>query len=221
MFKKVLIVEDVDYMSSGIISAVETMNISEYAYAQYCDEALLKFKRAQLDDVPFDLVISDLSFKDNPNPQKIADGATLLQKLKELDADIKTMVFSIEDKPHYIQTLCNDIGVDAYVWKFTHGQKDLQRAIQEVYKGEFYISQQLKGKLHHKDIFEITAFDTQILQLLAQGMDQKEVSAEFKNKGISPSSLSSIEKRLKLLKENFNANNLTQLIAVTKDFGVI
>ena len=43
----------------------------------------------------------------------------------------------------------------------------------------------------------------------------------LKEKGMSPSSISAIEKRLKILKEHFNANNPAHLVAIAKDFGLI
>ena len=53
------------------------------------------------------------------------------------------------------------------------------------------------------------------------GLEQKEIHEALKIKNISPNSISSVEKRIKILKENFNANNPTQLIAKAKDFGLI
>ena len=64
-------------------------------------------------------------------------------------------------------------------------------------------------------------FDVFLLESLSAGLEQKDLPDELKAKKISPSSMSSIEKRLKLLKENFNANNPTQLVAIAKDFGLI
>ena len=72
-----------------------------------------------------------------------------------------------------------------------------------------------------KETFEITDYDIIILKYLSEGLDQKDICKKLKIKGIKPYSISSVEKRLKLLKENFNANNPTQLIAITKDFGLI
>ncbi len=62
MFQKVLIAEDMDFINSGIKSQLEELNIAEIDYVQYCDEALLKLKSAQLNNQPFDLLISDFIF---------------------------------------------------------------------------------------------------------------------------------------------------------------
>ncbi|TDQ29732.1 helix-turn-helix domain-containing protein [Tenacibaculum caenipelagi] len=221
MFKKILIAEDADFMSSGIKVALEDMQIPTIEYAQYCDEAYLKLKKAWLDKEPFDLLVSDLSFKDNVNPQRLESGEDLIAEAKKLQPNLKTIVFSIEDKPYRIQQLCNELEVNAYVWKSNHGQKELKKAVQSVYNDEFFITPQLAHALRNKEAFEVTDYDVFLLKHLAEGLDQKEISGELKNKNIKPSSISSVEKRLKLLKENFNANNPTQLIAITKDFGLI
>ena len=221
MFRKVLIAEDTDYMSSGIRMALEGLQIQVVEYAQYCDEAFLKFKKALLDKEPFDLLISDLSFIENPNPQKISEGEELIAALRELQPSLKVIVFSIEDKPYRLRHLCKQLSVNAYVWKSIHGQKELRKAISEVYAGHFFISPKLNGVLKEKESLEITEYDVFLLKGLAGGMDQQEISDALRKKGVKPSSRSSIEKRLKLLKEYFNANNPTQLVAVTKDFGLI
>ena len=57
MFQKVLIAEDMDFINSGIKSELIKLEIKEIEYVQYCDEALLKLKRAKLDGIPFDLLI--------------------------------------------------------------------------------------------------------------------------------------------------------------------
>ena len=221
MFKKILIAEDADFMSSGIKVALEDMQIPTIEYAQYCDEAYLKLKKAWLDEEPFDLLVSDLSFKDTVNPQRLESGEDLITEAKKLQPALKTIVFSIEDKPYRIQQLCNELAVNAYVWKSNHGQKELKKAVQSVYNDEFFITPQLAHALRNKEAFEVTDYDVFLLKHLAEGLDQKEISGELKNRNIKPSSISSVEKRLKLLKENFNANNPTQLIAITKDFGLI
>lgn len=221
MFKKALIAEDADFMSSGIKSALESIQIPVIEYAKYCDEAFLKLKNAQLSNEPFDLLISDLSFLENLNPQRLCCGEDLIKATKELQPSIKTVVFSVEDKAHRVKNLVVDLQVDAYVSKHVNGERELKEAIAIVFNNGFFISPRLKPALQVKEDFEITDYDVSLLLYLSKGFEQKDISEKLKTKKISPSSVSSIEKRLKLLKENFNANNPTQLIAITKDFGLI
>ena len=56
---------------------------------------------------------------------------------------------------------------------------------------------------------------------MSDGCSNKEISDEFKKNAISPSSISSIEKRLNRLRILFKANNAVHLVAVVKDLGLI
>ena len=221
MFKKVLIVEDVDFMSSGIKVALESLQIPFIEYAKYCDDGLLKIKKRLLEDDPFDLLISDLSFIGNLSDHKIKSGEGLIKEVKTIQPSIKTIVFSVEEKVHTIKNLCNTLKVDAYVSKDIYGQRELNQAVEAVFKNQFFISPKLKPLLYSKEAFEITEYDVFLLKCLSNGLEQKDIPQELKQHKITPSSMSSIEKRIKLLKENFNANNPAQLIAIVKDFGVI
>lgn len=221
MFKKVLIAEDADFMSSGIKSALKSIKIPVVEYAKYCDEAFLKLKNAKLCNEPFDLLISDLSFLENLNPQRLDCGEDLIKATKKLQPSIKTIIFSVEDKANRVQNLCDVLKVDAYVSKHVNGERELKEAISIVFNKGFFISPRLKPALQVKEDFEVTDYDVSLLLYLSKGLEQKDISEKLKTKKISPSSISSIEKRLKLLKENFNANNPTQLVAITKDFGLI
>lgn len=221
MFKKVLIAEDADFMSSGIKAALESIEIPKIEYAKYCDEAFLKLKKAWLDNEPFDLLISDLSFLENPNPQRLETGEDLISEAKKLQPLLKTIIFSVEDKPFRVQQLCKELKINAYVWKSIHGERELKTAIELVYNDTFFISPKLSHVLKKKESFEITDYDVFLLKKLAKGLDQRGICKELEINKIKPNSISSVEKRLKILKESFNAKNPTQLIAITKDFGLI
>lgn len=221
MFQKVLIAEDADFASSGVLRALEELGILNVDYAQYCDEAFLKIKNAIRIQEPFDLLISDLSFIGNPNAQRLNSGDELVKEVKSLDGALKTILFTVEDRPFKVKQLCNDLELNGYVWKSNDALKDLKKAIHNIIDDQFFISPQLAHVFRAKESFEITSYDIFLLQHLAEGLEQKEISGVLKEKGIKPSSTSSVEKRLKLLKENFNANNPTQLVAITKDFGLI
>ena len=71
MFQKVLIAEDLDSINLAIAHVVNELAIAEIHHVKYCDDALPKIKRALADGKPFDLLISDLSFKDTIKNFKI------------------------------------------------------------------------------------------------------------------------------------------------------
>ena len=62
MFNKVLVVEDFDVINKGIVSSLKEIGTKEIEYITYCDEAYLKIRNAHQNNMPFDLIISDLSF---------------------------------------------------------------------------------------------------------------------------------------------------------------
>lgn len=222
MFQKVLIAEDMDFINSGIRAELAKLEIKEIDYTQYCDEALLKLKRAQLNNAPFDLLISDLSFNKDHTAQKINSGEELIKEVRKEFPNLKIVVFSVEDKIYRIQTLCNEDKINAYVWKSRDGLKELKKALQKIHNtNEFYISPQVASALSQNEAIEIAEYDIFLINCLAEGNSQEEISIALKNKNYSPTSMSSVEKRLKILKEYFNANNVVHLVSISKDLGLI
>ncbi|PQJ72321.1 MULTISPECIES: response regulator [Polaribacter] len=222
MLEKILVVEDFDVINSGIKIALDELNIKQVDFISYCDEALLKIKKANLDGKPYQLVISDLSFKNDGTPQELNSGDELIEKIREEFPDLKIIVFSVEDKSYRIQNLYKNLKIQGYVWKSRNGLKELKNAIKIVSSSDqFYISPDLNVAIHPKKTIEITDFDIFIIDALSKGLVQEAISKNLKEKGMSPSSISAIEKRLKILKEHFNANNPAHLVAIAKDFGLI
>ena len=98
----------------------------------------------------------------------------------------------------------------------------MKNAIEAVFTtNEFYISPDLNSLINPKKAVEITDFDIFLIKYLSLGFLQDTISKKLKAEGITPSSRSAIEKRLKILKEHFNAKNPTNLVAIAKDFGLI
>lgn len=222
MFKKVLIAEDLDSISIAVIQAVEMLSIVEIHHAKYCDDAFLKIKKALLDNEPYDLLISDLSFKADHRENKLNSGEELIEAVKIAQPDIKTIVFSIEDKSFRIKSLFNNLGINAYVSKGRNSIPELQKTIERIYDtDEKIVSSELSHILRDKSIFEIEAYDISLLRLLSKGHILDEIAKVFKESGISPNGSSSIEKRINKLKVYFKANNNVHLIAITKDLGLV
>ena len=222
MFTKVLIAEDLDTISIAIVQALEKLSITEIHHSKYCDEAYLKIKKALHDNVPYDLVISDLSFKIGHREEKLSSGEELIEAIKKVQPDIKTIIFSIEDKSFRIKSLFNNLGINAYVCKGRDSIQELQAAIQRIYNNEeIKVSHEIELALRDKTLFEIESYDISLLKSLSKGQTLDEISSDFKNSGIQPSGTSSLEKRINRLKIYFKANNNVHLIAITKDLGLV
>lgn len=222
MFKKVLIAEDMDFINFGVKSELEKLGVEEIENVQYCDEALLKLKSAQLNNAPFDLLISDLSFEQDHHQQKITSGDKLIKNVREDFPDLKIAVFSVEDKAYTIQTLFNECHINAYVWKSREGLRELKKAVQLIEDSDTtYLSPELGAVLSNSNSIEITEYDIFLIDCLSKGLLQGEISKRLKGLSWNPSSVSAVEKRLKFLKEHFNANNPAHLVAISKDLGLI
>jgi len=222
MFKKVLVAEDFDSISIAVGQALGELSVSEIHHAKYCDDAFLKIKKAIYDDAPYDLLVSDLSFKTDHRENKLNSGEELIAAVKKIQPDIKTIVFSIEDKSFRVKSLFNNLGINAYVSKGRDSIPELKRAIKEIfYTNSKILSTGLSHALRDKSLIEIETYDIEILKLLSVGHTLDEISSEFKSINISPNGSSSLEKRINRLKIYFKANNNVHLIAIAKDLGLV
>lgn len=222
MFQKVLIAEDMDFINSGIKAELSKLNIDQIDYIQYCDEALMKLKRARLDGAPYDLLISDLSFENDSRIQDLTSGEELIQAVRKEFLDLKIIVFSVEDKPYTIQSLFNTYGVSGYVWKSREGLRELKQALLKISNTNgIYISPHCSKAVSKSNTIEIGDHDIYLIECLAKGLSQEQISLELQDKKVKPSSVSSVEKKLKFLREHFNANNPAHLVAIAKDLGLV
>lgn len=222
MFIKVLVAEDLDSISIAVIQALEEISIIEVHHAKYCDDAFLKIKKALHDNAPYDLLISDLSFKPDHRENRLTSGEELIEAVKKVQPDIKTIVFSIEDKSFRIKSLFNNHGINAYVSKGRESIPELKKAIQRISNNqENNYSDELSLILRNQSLFEIEAYDIAILKSLSKGYTLDDISVEFKDSGIIPNGSSSLEKRINKLKIYFKASNNVHLIAITKDLGLV
>lgn len=63
--------------------------------------------------------------------------------------------------------------------------------------------------------------ETLILQSLAAGLTQSEISEHFKKMAITPNSISIIEKTINKMKREYRANTLFHLALIVKRKGLI
>ncbi len=221
MFSKVLVAEDMDDINKGIYNTLVDLGVGEIHQVQYCDDAYLKFKKAQLDQAPYELLITDMSFKSDHREQQLTTGDALIKKLREEAPNLKVVVYSIEDRLQKVRMLVNDLQINAYVCKGRRGLVELSKAVNAVVGEALYLSPEVKNALNPNNELEIDEYDIQLLKQLSLGLSQDEISTLFSKENITPSSLSSIEKRLNKLRIQFKANNATHLVALVKDLGLI
>ncbi|WP_323787913.1 response regulator [Psychroserpens sp.] len=221
MFQKVLINDDHDAILSSIAQILSKSNVESVERSQYCDEAYLKIKRAELDEIRYDLLITDLSFKRDHRNVDLDSGEDLIEKLRLEFPLMPIIVYSMKDQLQKVRQLVKNYNINAYVCKDRRGSRELEEAIETVSKGQLYLSPQVSGALSPRVDLEIEDYDIQLLKLLSKGLSQDEISKELKKSKITPCSLSSIEKRLNKLRIQFKANNVIHLVATAKDLGLI
>ena len=221
MFKKVLIAEDFDSINIAVKQTMEQLGVEEIHYAKYCDDALLKFKKALQDNKPFDLLISDLSFVADYREIEIPSGEKLVEVIKKIHPSIKVIVYSVEDKAYTIKTLFKDQNIDAFVHKGRNSISQLKTAMESLLYDKKFISPELAHILQSNSTNEIDNYDIELLNKLASGVALEDMEPLFKKLNITPNSKSTIEKRVAKLKDYFKANNNIHLIAITKDLGII
>ncbi|MCC9066469.1 response regulator [Flavobacterium piscisymbiosum] len=222
MFKKVIIAEDLDAISLGIEQVLKDLNIVDFQHSKYCDDAFLKIRAAIHKNEPYDLLISDLSFKTDHREVKITNGDELVQKVRELQPDIKIIAYSVEDKSYRIKSLFDNAEIDGFVLKGLTSIQELKKAIHLISTSEGkYISPEVASALQEKNNYEIDDIDIKILKHLSDGTSQDEIVEIFKTSDVKANSKSALEKRLSRLKDFFKANNTVHLVSIAKDMGII
>ena len=222
MYQKVLIAEDIDTISVAMKITLQQLEVEHIDFVKYCDDAVLKIKKGLLDDQPYDLFITDLSFEADHRSSTISSGAEAIETIRQLQPELKILVYSIEDRPQIIKNLIDEHHINAYVQKGRNSIEHLVAAVQQLpLSEECYLSPSIKSLFHDNKNRQIDHFDIQLLQHLARGYSQDDISLYFSKKGIKPNSRSALEKRIAHLKDQFKANNVVHLIAISKDLGIV
>ncbi|WP_108805223.1 response regulator [Aquimarina sp. Aq107] len=221
MFTKVLVAEDYEIANQGIVKVLnDEVGILDIKEAKYCDDAYIKFRKAHQGEDPFELLITDLSFKEDHKVQTRTSGIELIQDIRKIDPTINVIVYSQESRPDKINMLFQKLDINGYVCKGQHAIKDLVNCIQGVYKGDIVLPSEVTDA-NTDNIINLDDFDIMLLEELALGFTKKEIVQKLKKQKISPNSESTIDKRVSKLFDDFKAKNTTHLVAIVKDLGLL
>ncbi|MFZ4860953.1 response regulator [Sphingobacterium sp. Mn56C] len=221
MFKKVLIAEDHEIANISVQKTLQDLGISNTKYVYYCDHAVNWIKNAIREGEPYELLITDLIFEDDNTPQQIDNGIDLIRIAKQLQPDLKIIILSAELRSSYIDELIRNRIVDGYVRKARKDGQHLKEALGEIYANRTYQSPDVKESIQDKNSHEFSTLDLHIISLLSQGVSQKNIPVYLQQRDIRPSGLSSIEKRLNLMRDVMGFAKNEQLILYCKDIGLI
>ncbi|MGN7986142.1 response regulator [Pedobacter sp. 22226] len=221
MFKKVLIAEDQQMASISIVKTMELLGIVQRQYTYYCDDALMHIRKALQSGEPFDLLITDLSFAEDHREQQLKGGEDLITAAKSLQDDIRIVVFSAEGRPSVIRSLYQDLGINAFVQKGRRDAEELSSAVETIGKGRTYMPLEIKRTASYHNTFEFDKLDIAIVSQLSKGAKQKNLPVLLQEQGFTRASLSTVEKRLKDMREGLGFSNNEQLIVYCRDYGII
>src|SRR4051812_38276001 len=112
MIDKVIIAEDYESANLSVQKIVEEMKIGQIDHVFYCDDAINKIQIAKQKGVPYELLITDLSFEADGSLQKIANGFDLIASARAIQPELMVLVFSAEKGPAIIDKLYKSYEID-------------------------------------------------------------------------------------------------------------
>ena len=219
--RHVLIIEDVDSIIIGLKTVLLEMPYCTAETAKTAIEALTAINTSVEAENPFDLIIADFSFGGIIFGNSPKQEQTFVEKVKKLLPLCKIIVYSAERKPYLINNLLNRRLINGFIAKDRDSLSLFPRVIKHFEAGnQIYLSPKLQPMAERYDTADIEEYDVILLELLASGSTQADISTKLKKQGVT-SSVSSIEKRINRLKILLAAQNTIHLIAIAKDDGII
>jgi len=221
MFSKILIAEDHESSNFSVQKVLEEIRIPNVDHVYYCDDAFVNLKKSVELGSPYEVLITDLSFEEDHRKQLIKDGRELIKCCRDLFPELKVIVFSAEHRLGVIDLLFSELNINAFVRKARSDSQELKKAIDAIWKDETYISHGLKLPVKSMNTLEFSNYDIILLKLLSDGVLQKNIPKKLQERDIYPNSLSSVEKRINAMKLILSVKNTEELIACSKNIGII
>ncbi|SHL14137.1 DNA-binding response regulator, NarL/FixJ family, contains REC and HTH domains [Chitinophaga jiangningensis] len=221
MIKKVLVAEDHEIVNISVQKTLEDLAVQDISYAYYCDDALYKITQAFNAGNSYDLLITDLHFEADGHKQTLSGGIELITAARKVQPDLRILIFSLENRTAVIDNLYKNYHIDGFVAKARNDARALKEAINEIGQYRNYYPHHYRQSTNKKNAYSFSEYDINIITLLAQGMLIKDIPKYLQQKGIKPSGLSTIEKRLNQMKEALGFTKNEQLVAYCKDTGAM
>lgn len=220
-FEKILVAEDQQMANLSLRITLEDLELPKPQYAYYCDDAFKLISIACRDGRPYDLLATDLYFEADTMKQQLANGMELIKAAKDLQPDLKILVFSAESRQAMIRDLYDGLAIDGFVRKGRGDAQELKKALEKIAGNRKYYPRDYSFSPAQDNQHNFSEYDKTVIGLMAQGLSQKEISVWLEQHSISPSSLSSIEKRLNFIKSSMNYKKNEQLVAFCTEMGMI
>ena len=200
----IFIVDDHYMVIEGIRSLLQNEKGIEWlGHATNAASCLAFLKRQQPD-----ILLMDINLPDK-------NGTELCKEVKQLYAEVLVMGLSTFNQQAVIRNMMGN-GASGYVLK-NATKKELMEAITQVLKGKTYFSMEAIHALKesHKEQPQITRREKEVLQLIADGLTNAEVSEKLFI------SIPTVNTHRKSLLEKFEVNNTATLIGKAIRMGLI
>jgi len=221
MIQKILIAEDHESSNLSVQKTLEEMGMRDADYVYYCDDALVRIQKAKDAGEPYDLLITDLYFDLDHRPQQIGGGMALIGAARAVQPELKVLVFSAEGKIGVIEPLYTEGNIDGFVRKGRNDARELKLAITQILANERYFPRFYVAATRQENGHDFTAYDITVISLMAAGIRQKDIPNYLEAHNIRPSKLSSLEKRLNLIREVLKFSTNQQLVVYCKQKGIV
>jgi len=168
---RILLVDDHAILLDGIKSLLQKEDgLEVVAQTSTAEEALEYLKYNEVD-----IVITDFHMPG-------MDGLALVNTVKRVQPNAKTIVLSMHDETHLVKEILR-AGVNGYVLK-KDSHKELLQAINEVHKGNVYLSNDINKllitNLQNPDEGRLlTDREREILKLIAKEYSNKQIAEEL------------------------------------------
>ncbi|MGM0409872.1 MAG: response regulator [Bacillota bacterium] len=158
-----------------------------------------------------DLVLLDLNM-----PRM--NGIDTIKKIKEIAPEIKVLILTIHDEEEYVYEV-TQAGAEGYIQKDIEPE-ELRKAISKVIKGERVFPSGVEKRVKERDdsqvkLDELSNREQEVLELLAQGMSNKDIAEElYISEKTVKNHVSSILRKL-------SVNDRTQAVIVALKNGLV
>ncbi|WP_424494429.1 response regulator [Salinimicrobium sp. GXAS 041] len=197
-YKKVLL----DNRSNDLKLQVDTANT--------CDEADALIEKS-LKTTTYDLVFLDIGLPPSSN-RKLSSGEDLGKKIREVSSETKLIVLTMFVENIRLLSILKSLKPEAFMIKSDVTATEFLFAFDSVLEGQTYSSQTVQDLMRKQILhdFHVDKIDRDILYHLSRGVKTKEIPK------LMPVSLAAIEKRKKIMREAFKAEDLRDITLINK-----
>ena len=158
------------------------------------------------------IVVSDLSV------DEYLSELELVNRLKEINPEIKLIVFSMHAHASIIQNLI-DKGISGYIVK-TSDASEITNAIKGIENGEVYLCKNAKEALKNTEIAEPTSFvftqrEKQIIKLIVEGKKTTQIARTLRI------TANTVESHRKNIFKKTRKKNMAQLVQMALTLGIV